>query len=180
MSSAALLGVAVALAAAVAAVVGAGLGWLSSRLSRLQRQGAPQTQMVERINAQLPQLQCGDCGYPGCRPYAAAIAGGETDITLCPPGGADTVRRLAELLNTPPPAPQEAAPPQRVAQIDAAACVGCALCLPACPTDAIIGAPRHLHTVVAADCVGCELCLPPCPVDCIRMVDADDIHRHAG
>ena len=157
----------------LAAAAGAGLGGLAQRLAR---QPGAAARLVERINAELPQLQCGDCGYPGCRPYAAAIANGEAGITLCPPGGSGTTKRLAALLNVaPPPMPQ--APPPRLAVIDQETCVGCALCLPACPTDAIIGAPRHAHVVIAAECVGCALCLPPCPVDCIRMVDAP---FHAG
>lgn len=152
----------------LAAASGGGLGYLAQRL---HRQGGQQEKLIERINAHLPQLQCGDCGYPGCRPYAAAIASGAAGIDLCPPGGSDTARQLAQLLNVPPPhLPPPAAP--RIAQIDAGACIGCALCLPACPTDAIIGTPRHLHVVVTAECVGCELCLPPCPVDCIQMVEA--------
>lgn len=154
----------------LAAAAGAALGALAQQLAR---RPSKQAQLEEKINACLPQLQCGDCGYPGCRPYAAAIADGSAGIDLCPPGGAGTAARLAQLLNTPPP-PMAAAAPLPVAAIDAAACVGCGLCLPACPTDAIIGAPQHVHTVIARDCVGCKLCLAPCPVDCIRMVERDN------
>ena len=153
-----------------AAAAGGGLGWLAQRLHSGEQRGGKMEQLIARIDAQLPQLQCGDCGYPGCRPYAAAIARGEAGIDLCPPGGSGTAQRLAQLLNVAAPKMPAAAPP-RIAQIDPGACIGCALCLPACPTDAIIGTARHTHSVVAAECVGCELCLPPCPVDCIQMVD---------
>ena len=152
------------------AAAGFGLGWLGNRLTL--RQSARQ-QLIDRINAQLPQLQCGDCGYPGCRPYAEAIADGACGIDLCPPGGSDTAQRLSGLLNVPEPIMPAAAPPQ-VARIDTDKCVGCALCLPACPTDAIIGAESHAHVVIAEHCIGCERCLPPCPVDCIRMIDPDN------
>lgn len=149
----------------LAALSGGVLQMLAVRLqhnqSRLQTLG-------ERINAELPQLQCAECGYAGCRPYAEAIAREEVGIDLCPPGGAETARRLATLLNVDAP-PMTTAPPRLLAFIREEDCVGCALCLPVCPTDAIIGSQRHSHTVVAADCVGCALCLPPCPVDCIEM-----------
>jgi electron transport complex protein RnfB len=127
---------------------------------------------VARIDALLPQTQCTRCGYPGCRPYAEAIADGEAEINQCPPGGSDTIRALASLLGRPfltlnPANGVEAAP--QVAWIDEERCIGCARCLPPCPVDAIVGASKHLHTVIAAHCTGCELCLPPCPVDCIEM-----------
>lgn len=126
---------------------------------------------IDRVNAVLPQIQCAQCGYPGCRPYAAALVAGAAPLDRCPPGGEATRRQLAALLGSaragqplPPPTPA------RVAVIDEAACIGCALCLPPCPVDAIVGAPRHLHTVIAAACTGCELCIPACPVDCIALV----------
>lgn len=126
------------------------------------------------IDALLPQTQCGRCGYAGCRPYAEALAAGNTELNRCPPGGAATIAALAALLGCEPlpldPACGVEAPAQ-VALIDEALCIGCAKCLPACPVDAIVGAPKHLHTVLAAECTGCGLCLPPCPVDCIVMVD---------
>ncbi len=127
---------------------------------------------MDRIDAVLPQTQCTRCGYPACRPYAEAIAGGDADINQCPPGGDVTIRALAELLGraTKPLNPLngvERAP--TVAFIDEARCIGCAKCLPACPVDAIIGAQRFTHTVVAEVCTGCDLCLPPCPVDCIEL-----------
>jgi electron transport complex protein RnfB len=125
-----------------------------------------------RIDALLPQTQCTRCGYPGCRPYAAAIAGGEAEINQCPPGGAATIRALAGLLGrdilplNPANGVESAG---RVAWIDEARCIGCARCLPPCPVDAIVGASKYLHTVIAERCTGCELCLAPCPVDCIEL-----------
>jgi electron transport complex protein RnfB len=128
---------------------------------------------VKAIDALLPQTQCTRCGYPGCLPYANAIAQG-TPINQCPPGGAATIEALARLLGREvlPLNPENGvASPARVAVIDEEICIGCAKCLPPCPVDAIIGAPRFLHTVVAELCTGCELCIAPCPVDCITMVD---------
>jgi len=129
-------------------------------------------ELADRVDALLPQTQCTRCGYPGCRPYAEALASGGAGPDQCPPGGDATAAALAALLGLPArpinPANGIEGPP-RVAVIDEAVCIGCAKCLPACPVDAIIGARRQLHTVIAADCSGCELCLPPCPVDCISM-----------
>ena len=157
---------AVLVAAALAVTLGVALGWAASRIE------PDADSLVERIDALLPQTQCGQCRYPGCRPYAAAIAAGAAEIDRCPPGGAATVRALAALLDR-PPRPLDPAfggpKPARVAWIDEERCIGCARCLPACPVDAIVGAPRQMHTVIAAQCTGCELCLPPCPVDCIEL-----------
>lgn len=128
--------------------------------------------LVDRVDAVLPQTQCAQCGYAGCRPYAAAIVSGEAGINLCPPGGEDTVRRLAALLGRDPlplARANESAMTESVAVIDEALCIGCTHCRDACPVDAIVGANRYMHTVIASECTGCELCLPPCPVDCIRM-----------
>jgi electron transport complex protein RnfB len=128
--------------------------------------------LVARIDALLPQTQCTRCGYAGCRPYAAAIESGEAEINQCPPGGNATILALAHLLDRSVlalnPINGVEAPP-RVAWIDESRCIGCARCLAPCPVDAIVGAPKYMHTVLADRCTGCELCLPPCPVDCIDM-----------
>jgi electron transport complex protein RnfB len=146
-------------------VLGAILGWAAIRFH------VADDPLVEKIDAILPQTQCGQCGFPGCKPYAEAIAKGQADINKCPPGGDDGIRRLAELLGV------EAKPlgeglahkPKSVALIDENLCIGCTLCIQACPVDAIVGAAKQMHTVLEAQCTGCELCLPPCPVDCISM-----------
>jgi electron transport complex protein RnfB len=129
--------------------------------------------LAVQIDALLPQTQCTLCGYSGCMPYARAIAKGAADINQCPPGGDAGVARLAALLGrkTKPLNPAHGAPRTRaLALIDEARCIGCTLCIQACPVDAIVGAARLMHTVIAELCTGCELCLPPCPVDCIAMV----------
>ncbi len=128
--------------------------------------------LVDKIDAILPQTQCGQCGFAGCRPYAEAIASGEADINQCPPGGEAGVQALADLLGRDPkPLDPEhgETKPKLVAVIDEQFCIGCTLCIQACPVDAILGAAKHMHTVIAAECTGCELCLAPCPVDCISM-----------
>ena len=129
--------------------------------------------LVDQIDAALPQTQCTRCGYPDCRRYAEAIAAGEADINRCPPGGDEGVRRLSVLSGRPyrtldPAHGSEV--PRRLALIDEAWCIGCTLCIKACPVDCIVGAPRRMHTVIESQCTGCELCLPACPVDCIQMV----------
>ena len=135
--------------------------------------------LVQKIDAILPQTQCGQCGFPGCKPYATAIAKGEAEINQCPPGGEEGIRKLAELLGVeakPLNAEHGEPKPKSVAVIDESLCIGCTLCIQACPVDAILGAAKHMHTIIAQECTGCELCLPPCPVDCIRMeVIAEDI-----
>jgi len=134
---------------------------------RFRVEGNP---IADQIDALLPQTQCGQCGHPGCRPYAEALARGEDEINKCVPGGEATLLALADLLGREPVALEIAEKPPAVAVIDEQTCIGCTLCLQACPVDAIVGAAKQLHGVIAADCTGCELCLPPCPVDCIRMV----------
>jgi Na+-translocating ferredoxin:NAD+ oxidoreductase subunit B len=125
------------------------------------------------IDALLPQTQCTRCGYPGCRPYAQALAQGQAELNQCPPGGAALIDKLATLLARPalPLNPQHGREePPRLAWIDPEACIGCARCLPPCPVDAIVGAARQLHSVIASWCTGCELCLSACPVDCIHLL----------
>jgi electron transport complex protein RnfB len=163
--------IAVVTIAGIALVAGLLLGFAAGRLP-----GSKES-LIEQVNDCLPQTQCAQCGYPGCRPYAAAIVNDGAAIGLCPPGGDDTVRRLAALLGRDAPtvsgAGVEATPtPAAVAFIDEDACIGCTHCRDACPVDAITGAQRTMHTVLAGECTGCELCVSRCPVDCIRMVPA--------
>ncbi|HZZ14127.1 MAG TPA: electron transport complex subunit RsxB [Paraburkholderia sp.] len=128
--------------------------------------------LADRLEDLLPQTQCTKCGYPACRPYAEAVASGEAAYNQCPPGGEQGVARLAALLGK-PVIPLNSANgverPRPLAVIDEQVCIGCTLCMQACPVDAIVGAPKQMHTVVAELCTGCDLCVPPCPVDCIAM-----------
>ncbi|WP_245933064.1 electron transport complex subunit RsxB [Caballeronia novacaledonica] len=129
--------------------------------------------LAERIEDLLPQTQCTKCGYPACRPYAEAIAAGEANYNQCPPGGAEGIARLAALLAKPDIPLDTTHGVERarpVAVIDENVCIGCTLCMQACPVDAIVGAAKQMHTVIAELCTGCDLCVPPCPVDCIAMV----------
>ena len=131
------------------------------------------TDLVERLDRLLPQTQCGQCGFAGCRPYAEAMARGEAGVDHCPPGGDAGARALARLLGV-APLPYDrsrgAQKPPQVALVVEEDCIGCTKCIQACPVDAIIGAPKRMHTVIPELCTGCELCLPPCPVDCIELV----------
>jgi len=129
--------------------------------------------LADQIEDLLPQTQCTKCGYPACRPYAEAIAGGEADINRCPPGGMAGVARLARLTGRPviPINPANGLErPRPVAFIDENLCIGCTLCIQACPVDAILGAPKQMHTILPSLCTGCDLCVAPCPVDCIAMI----------
>lgn len=159
---------AVLLITAVALIAGLVLSIAARRLP------ASSDSLVDEVNALLPQTQCAQCGYPGCRPYAAAIVDSSAPLNLCPPGGDETVRRLAELLGREvlPLAAPASDMKLNVAIIDEALCIGCTHCRDACPVDAIVGAHQFMHTVIKSECTGCELCLPPCPVDCISMVAA--------
>ena len=133
-----------------------------------------QKTLADQIEDLLPQTQCTKCGYAGCRPYAEAVAAGEASYNQCPPGGVQGIERLAKILGKPviPLNPANGIEkPRSVAVIDEALCIGCTLCIQACPVDAIVGAAKQMHTVVAELCTGCDLCVPPCPVDCIDMVE---------
>ena len=163
-----------AIVAAILAVSGLALAFgllLGFASVRFRVEGDP---VAERIDAILPQTQCGQCGFPGCRPYAEAIAAGEADINQCPPGGEATIQKLADLLGVEPkPLSEEHGVEEEektVAIIDENVCIGCTLCIQACPVDAILGAAKQMHTVIEEECTGCELCVEPCPVDCIYMV----------
>lgn len=130
--------------------------------------------LIEQINSILPQTQCGQCTYAGCKPYAEAIAKGEAKINQCPPGGQEGVDALAELLNVDTlPLNEEhgETKPKHVVEIDEELCIGCTLCIQACPVDAILGASKVMTTVIASECTGCDLCIPVCPVDCIYLID---------
>lgn len=152
----------------LALVSGLALGYAAIRF---RVKGNP---IADEIEALLPQTQCGQCNYPGCRPYAEAIAAGKEQINRCPPGGDAGIKALAELLGTEVLALDEEAGTEKtmpeVAIIHEDICIGCTKCIQACPVDAILGASKLMHTVISAECTGCELCIPPCPVDCIDMV----------
>lgn len=138
-----------------------------------------QAKLAERLNDALPQTQCTRCGYPDCQAYAGAIAAGEAGINQCPPGGAEGIVRLAALTGMPvaPLSPAHGREgPRGVAIIDEAWCIGCTLCIKACPVDCIVGASKKMHTVIEAECTGCELCVPACPVDCIAMAAVTGEH----
>jgi electron transport complex protein RnfB len=157
--------VAILAVAALAAAFGLLLGYSAIRF---RVEGDP---IADQIDTILPQTQCGQCGYPGCRPYAEAVAKNDEEINKCVPGGEAVVLALADLLGKEPVAVDPAAEkPKALAVIDEQECIGCTLCLQACPVDAIMGAAKQLHVIIASECTGCELCLKPCPVECIHMV----------
>lgn len=176
--------------AALALIFGLLLGFAAVRF---KVEGDP---LVDQIDKILPQTQCGQCGFPGCRPYAEAIAAGDADINQCPPGGEAGIQALADLLGREPKPlnPENGAEKvvKTLAVIDESRCIGCTLCIQACPVDAILGAAKHMHTVIASECTGCELCVAPCPVECIAMVPVspdirswiwpapEDLPRRAG
>ncbi|NVJ59319.1 MAG: electron transport complex subunit RsxB [Gammaproteobacteria bacterium] len=165
---------AVVLLVLLAALFGALLGYAAVRFK------VESDPIVEQIDNILPQTQCGQCGYPGCRPYAEAIANGD-EINKCPPGGEAGVKALADLLGREPKpldeSLEESVP--KVAVIREDECIGCTKCIQACPVDAIVGAAKLMHTVIADECTGCDLCVPPCPVDCIDMIPLtnNDLHH---
>ena len=150
----------------LAAAFGLLLGYASIRF---HVEGNP---VADKIDTLLPQSQCGQCGFPGCRPYAEAVATGEALINACPPGGEDTMLAMADMLGVEPMSMGEDGAAERVigvAVIDEQVCIGCTICIKACPVDAILGTTRQMHTVISSECTGCELCIEPCPVDCIKL-----------
>lgn len=155
---------------ALSLVFGAILGYAAVKF---KVEGDP---IVDQLDELLPQTQCGQCGYPGCRPYAEAIANGEA-INKCPPGGQSTINALATLLDVEAPTLDaehgQESEVKKVAFIREDECIGCTKCIQACPMDAILGAAKQMHTVIADECTGCDLCVEPCPVDCIDMVPVD-------
>jgi electron transport complex protein RnfB len=156
--------IAIATVASICLLAGLGLSYASSRLP------ASDDELVESINELLPQTQCAQCGYAGCRPYARAIVHDDAAINLCPPGGAQTVRNLAQMLGKEViPLAEQPASERAIAVIDEALCIGCTHCRTACPVDAIVGAHLMMHSIIESECTGCELCIAPCPVDCISL-----------
>ncbi len=152
-------------------VFGAVLGFASVKF---KVEGNP---LVDQVDEILPQTQCGQCGYPGCRPYAQAIVNDGDQINKCPPGGQTTINALADLLDVEAPSLDEEhgeeSDVKTVAFIREEDCIGCTKCIQACPVDAILGAAKHMHTVIASECTGCDLCVEPCPVDCIDMLPVE-------
>ena len=146
---------------------------LTARRPLVDAAARPTQGLADRIDAALPQTQCTRCGYPDCRAYAEAVASGEAALNRCPPGGEAGIQRLAALTGR-PALPLDAAcgaeAPRLLAVIDEAHCIGCTLCIKACPVDCVLGAPKRMHTVIDDQCTGCELCVPACPVDCIALV----------
>ncbi|WP_299013638.1 electron transport complex subunit RsxB [uncultured Photobacterium sp.] len=160
--------IAVTAIAVLAAIFGLLLGFASIRFK------VEADPIVEQIDAILPQTQCGQCGYPGCRPYAEAIANGD-DINKCPPGGQATIEKLADLMGVEvqDSAHDETKGIKKVAFIHEDMCIGCTKCIQACPVDAIVGGTKALHTVIKDECTGCDLCVSPCPTECIEMVPVE-------
>ncbi|WP_375322125.1 electron transport complex subunit RsxB [Aliivibrio logei] len=156
--------IAVIAIAALALIFGLILGFASIKFK------VESDPIVEQIDAILPQTQCGQCGYPGCKPYAEAIANGDV-INKCPPGGQATIEKLADLMGVDvPTADDEVINVKKIAFIHEDMCIGCTKCIQACPVDAIVGGTKALHTVIEAECTGCDLCVAPCPTDCIEMI----------
>lgn len=152
----------------LALVFGLALGYAAIRF---RTEGNP---IADKIEALLPQTQCAQCGYPGCRPYAEAIAAEDAEINRCPPGGEAGIKLLADLLGKEPiPLDTDVGIEKTLAEVAVIredVCIGCTKCIVACPVDAILGAAKQMHTVIVAECTGCELCIPPCPVDCIDII----------
>ncbi|WP_318443818.1 electron transport complex subunit RsxB [Photobacterium leiognathi] len=161
--------IAVIAVAVLAAIFGIILGFASVKFK------VEADPIVEQIDAILPQTQCGQCGYPGCRPYAEAIANGDV-INKCPPGGQVTIEKLADLMgvDVPDSAPDVEKSIKKVAFIHEDMCIGCTKCIQACPVDAIVGGTKSMHTVIKDECTGCDLCVSPCPTDCIEMIPVEE------
>ncbi|WP_318461151.1 electron transport complex subunit RsxB [Photobacterium leiognathi] len=161
--------IAVIAVAVLAAIFGIILGFASVKFK------VEADPIVEQIDAILPQTQCGQCGYPGCRPYAEAIANGDV-INKCPPGGQVTIEKLADLMgvDVPDSAPDAEKSIKKVAFIHEDMCIGCTKCIQACPVDAIVGGTKSMHTVIKDECTGCDLCVSPCPTDCIEMIPVEE------
>lgn len=157
--------IAIVVVAVLAALFGAILGFAAVRFK------VESDPIVDQIDSILPQTQCGQCGYPGCRPYAEAIANGD-DINKCPPGGQAGIEKLADLMGVEAPSLEQDAEAaiKKVAFIHEDMCIGCTKCIQACPVDAIVGGTKALHTVIKDECTGCDLCVAPCPTDCIEMI----------
>jgi len=156
----------------MALLLGSALGFAAQRLK------SDSNSLVDEIDQLLPQTQCAQCGYPGCRPYAQAIAHDGVPINQCPPGGDTTIQALADLLHresVPLNADFGVESDALIAVIREDECIGCTLCIKACPVDAIVGAAKLMHTVIVDHCTGCELCIPPCPVDCIDLIKPPEI-----
>ncbi|MBO1924052.1 MULTISPECIES: electron transport complex subunit RsxB [Thiomicrorhabdus] len=151
---------------ALALLFGLALGYAAVRF---KVEGNP---MADQIDKELPQTQCGQCGFPGCRPYAEALANGESEVNLCVPGGTEVMIKISEITGREQKAMEDTSADEKAKEtafIDEDLCIGCVLCIKECPVDAILGATKMMHTVIQQECTGCELCVPVCPVDCIEM-----------
>lgn len=151
---------------ALALLFGLALGYAAVRF---KVEGNP---MADQIDKELPQTQCGQCGFPGCRPYAEALANGESEVNLCVPGGTEVMIKISEITGREQKPMEDTSADEKAKEtafIDEDLCIGCVLCIKECPVDAILGATKMMHTVIQQECTGCELCVPVCPVDCIEM-----------